>query len=379
MRTTLIGLFSCTVVMITGCSPAPTPVQAVRVSSGASPVIHSTHPTVPPLPVVKVKKPWQPRQFQNGIQLYWHTLGTDTQLRAAAAKTLNYIVGLGANSVGISFPLYLVGKTPFDGQYPVSVQAGVETPNAASLGIILAAAKERGLRVTLRPLIDETNVPTKAHPEYWRGSIQPVDVVAWFKSYDQLIVQYAAIAAKYAVQELVAGTELFSLQPQTAQWQSLIGQIKLAGYNGTVSYAVNWNDWTTVPFQTLGLDAYPAVPLGDNATIPQLASALSNWFDQQPLSVRSRLTVQEAGIPAQSGMYKHPWWWGITNAPLNLKIQVNWFSAVCLAAKASKIQGLYYWMLDSNVDPSLPNAAQQPTSSFVGRPSEQSIKSCFSS
>lgn len=374
----LAGALGCAAICLGACSALPaSPAGAQGASGPGSPGsaggAAGTGPGAAkaPLPVPHVASRWRPGQFQGGIQLYWHTSGTASQMEQDAARCLNYIVSLGANSVGITFPIYT------DGTEPTHVYAGASTPSTASLSVVLAAARARGLRVTLRPEIDEANIAAAGNGA-WRGTIKPPDTAAWFASYDQFLVGYARLAHRYAVNELVAGTELFSLQAYTSQWERLQSQIRAAGYAGVISYAINWNNWSYVPFSSLGLDAYPSVNLGDNATVAQLTAQLERWLDQRPFSVRTRLTIQEAGIAALSGAYAHPWYWGTAGGTVNPGVQAHWFSAVCDAAKAAHVQGLYYWMLDSYTNPAQPDP-DEALSSWLGRPGEQSIKSCFQS
>src|SRR5260370_20036346 len=130
-----------------------------------------------------------------------------------------------------------------------------------SLSIVLAAAKARGLRVMLRPEIDEMNIAATGNGA-WRGTIQPSNTATWFASYDQLLAGYARLAQKYAVNELVAGTELFLLQTYTPRWGQLKSVNQAACYEGIISYAPNWNNPSYVPFSSLWLDAYPSINLG---------------------------------------------------------------------------------------------------------------------
>jgi hypothetical protein len=362
----LVGAMGCAAICLGACSALPAETSAPPTETQGS---SSTVAKPPPVP--RVVSLWHPGQFQTGIQLYWHTSGTTSQMEQGAARSLNYIVSLGANSVGITFPIYT------DGVEPTHVYPGDGTPSMESLAIVLAAAKARGLRVMLRPEIDESNIAAAGNGA-WRGSIRPSSTAAWFASYDRLLAGYARLARKYAVNELVAGTELFSLQTYTSRWEQLKSKIRAAGYEGIISYAINWNNWSYVPFRSLGLDAYPSINLGDNATVAQLSAMLEQWLDEEPHSVRTRLTIQEAGIPALSGMYVHPWLWGAVGDTVNLGVQANWFSAVCQAAKAADVQGLYYWMLDSYANPAQPGP-DETMSSWLGRPAEQSIRSCFES
>jgi hypothetical protein len=91
--------------------------------------------------------------------------------------------------------------------------------------------------------------------------------------------------------------------------------------------------------------------------------------------VRKHLRIQEAGIPALSGIYVHPWLWGTVGGTVNLSVQANWFSAIYQAAKAAHVQRLY-WMLDSYANPAQAGP-DETTGSWLGRPAAQSIRSCF--
>ncbi|MGP4087655.1 hypothetical protein [Streptomyces sp. KR55] len=63
---------------------------------------------------LQVAKPWKPGMPQWGVQLYWEE---EEQKRSAtfienqARKHATYLIGLGANSVSISFPFYTDGPT----------------------------------------------------------------------------------------------------------------------------------------------------------------------------------------------------------------------------------------------------------------------------
>jgi hypothetical protein len=72
-----------------------------------------------------------------------------------------------------------------------------------------------------------------------------------------------------------------------------------------------------------------------------------------------------------------PYHWGTEGGPIIEEIQSKWFTAACRAADESEVQGLYFWMLDSNIDPLDANPADQPPKSFIGRLAETSIRDCF--
>jgi hypothetical protein len=332
-------------------------------------VVPSTAPqlsTTPVVPVVPRSRSVSALSMQWGIQVYLHDVpapGAEDNVDAI----LDYVVGLGANSLAVTFPLYT------DGPNPSRVYRDVETPSPTRVADVVARAHDRGLRVTVRPIIDEENIA--ATPGEWRGSIEPVDVGAWFDSYRDALRPYYASGAD----EFVIAAELNSLQHEAEQW-SLVEREARSAFPGVISYTFNWDgfDAAHLPMLTsYGIDLYPVSDLGDDATVEQLFAVMLYTLAQQPEPVRRSLVIHEVGIPALSGVYQLPYHWGTEGDPINEEVQAKWFTAACRAANESGVQGLYFWMLDSNVDPLRANPADLPPQSFVGRLAEASIRDCF--
>jgi hypothetical protein len=302
--------------------------------------------------------------MQWGIQVYLHTVpGAEDNIDAI----LDYVVGLGANSVAVTFPLYT------DGPYPTRVYADVETPSPRRVADVVARAHDRGLRVTVRPLIDEANIAIA--PGQWRGSIEPIDVGAWFDSYGSEIRPYFRAGAD----EFVLAAELNSLQDETERW-SVLEQDARSLFSGVISYTFNWDgfDEEHLPMlSSYGVDLYPQSDLGDDATVEELTAVMLFALGQLPDPVRRSLVIHEVGIPALSGVYRLPYHWGTEGGPILEDVQEKWFTAACRAAEEAEVQGLYFWMLDSNIDPLRANPVDQPPKSFVGRLAEASIRDCF--
>ncbi|CAN5398041.1 hypothetical protein BH09PAT4_BH09PAT4_00360 [soil metagenome] len=332
----------------------------------------ASQPEVPEEQIVKVEKPWQAGEFQEGIQLYWHTRGREEDIKVAAERNLDYIVSLGANSVGITFPIFVDGKTPTKA-YGDSEQ----TPTPKELDTVISLAKQRDLRVTIRPIIDEQSI-TAEDPSAWRGLMQPENTEAWFDSYTKLLTSYVPAMKKHGVEEIVVGSELTALQGDTEQWQSLQTSLQRAGYQGKVSYGLNWNNWQAMPsFKQLGLDAYPSIQLPDSASVPQLTGALSGWLEQISPADRKRLTIQEVGIAAVDGAYERPWDWGEDKDNYNFTVQARWFRAFNTAARRAGVEGIYYWFIDSNGDPATTDPQEDGAMNIVDRPAAEAIKQAF--
>ncbi|MEY9933151.1 hypothetical protein ABH926_007804 [Catenulispora sp. GP43] len=338
-------------------------VAGIGPEEGAGVVVSPAAPSLVPTPVQQI-----PADL--GVNLYWHTIGTPAVVDATAGRLLNYVVGLGANSVAIAFPIFT------DGVHPTRVYGKPDiTPSPEALGRVIAAAKARGLRVMVRPLLDEANLLPSGG---WRGSIAPPNVDAWFASYRSFLDPYFAVAKTQHAEEFVVATELDSFIGDSAQWRQVVADGQ-ARFGGLITYASTWNTWDHAhvpsPVPDVGVDAYPPVHLGDSATVDQLSAAWTSWLKSRPASVLSQTAIQELGIPAQSGVYANPGSWGSANAAIEPQIQVNWFAAACQSARALHMRGLYFWMLDSNADPS--NASNYPSGSFIGR-GDSAIKTCFS-
>ncbi|WP_143336756.1 glycoside hydrolase family 113 [Corynebacterium pacaense] len=320
---------------------------------------------------------WSQGQFQQGVQLYWHHNPEHfnaAETRVIADRQLDYIESLGANSLGVTVPIFV------DGAYPSTVYAdSAETPSVEELGVLLEAASERGFRVMLRPVIDEANIGAES-PGAWRGTIQPQDVDAWFRSYQALLLDYVPLLEQYGVDEYVIGVELNSLEGYSDNWSALRAAITDAGYHGILSYSRNWDSGTSdVPFDQLGLDFYPDTDLADDSTSAQVTDKLLALLTEQPEALRKRTTVQEVGIAALDGAYARPSYWGDVPEPerFNSQVQANWFLGVCSAARQAEMEGVYYWMLDKYEDTPNPDPDTQLPKSFVARPGEDAIRTCF--
>jgi hypothetical protein len=308
---------------------------------------------------------------QLGVQIYWHGVNDDYSVRTNAARLLDYVTGLGANSVGITFPIYTDGATPTR----VYTKAGV-TPTPSSLGVLIGLAKARGLHVMVRPLIDESNI--KNGHGAWRGSIRPEDLDRWFASYRTALTPYLTAAQSAGAEVFVIGSELDSLVGKAAQWRALESAAG-AVFRGRLAYADNWGQWATgrpgVPGADPGMDAYPQLHLADSATVPQIAAAWSAWLRKRPAGL-SGTVVQEIGIAATRGAYKVPAAWATDSKPVTASIQTHWFAGACQAIKSAGMSGLYFWNLDAWAEPA--KAATYNSGSFIGR-GDSAIKTCFAS
>ena len=357
---------------VVGCSPLATP--AIE---SAPPAVQSERPQSPsptvttPPPTVPAAERWRTGDQQHGIQVYAHNANgrpADVNIEGI----LDYIVERGSNSVAYSFPIYT------NGQRPTRVYTGPETPTPAVMANLVSAAHERGLRVMLRPLLDEENLRDDA--DGWRGTIRPPKRGAWFRSYEKTLRPYLEAAATSGAEEFVLATELTSLQRDHRRWKAL-ATAAAEIFPATLSYTFNFDaqDARLVPPKgSAGLDLYFAVDLGPKASVQQLTDALVEQIEAKPKKLRSIMVAQEVGIAAEDGAYRHPWNWGSPDtSALNPTIQVNWFTAACRAVEETGLRGIYFWMVDSSTDPAEIDPRTEGSAGFVGRPAEKAIERCF--
>lgn len=372
----ILGLVTSLAVVLAGCSPFTSPRiertdPGTSVSPGGQPASPGT-PTRPAAPLkVATSKQWRTGVMQYGLQVYAHT-AQGKPADANIGSILDYVVRRGANSIAFSFPLYT------DGMRPTKVYSGAETPTPKMVAHMVAEAHARGLRVMVRPIIDEANLRTTKNG--WRGAIRPKSLDGWFASYEKALRPYLRAARTSGADEFVLATELTSLQPQHARWKT-VAAWAAKSFPSTLSYTFNWdaNDGMLVAKHgAVGIDMYFAVDLGPDATVDELSSALTQQLRAKPKALRTAMVAQEVGIAGEDGAYRQPWNWGIASSSQpNPAIQANWFSAACRAVRQSDLKGIYFWMLDSSTDPTQINPTTEGPAGFVGRPGEKSIERCF--
>jgi hypothetical protein len=357
--------------------PKPTP-SAQSGAGAASGQGGEAAPSPSASAVPQVTDVWQQGMPQLGVDVYWQANPSDNDsvIAAKARRIVNYAISLGANSISLSFPFYTYGLTS-----NVVYASPQTTPSPEHIAIFLSAAAASHIRVTLRPVLNE-DILVQQDPNAWRGSIDPAAVSAWFSSYQQLLIPYAQVAASGGAATFVVGTELESLQGDP-QWAALISAVQ-AVYPGQVIYDQNYLDFTDhitdQPLAAANIDAYPRFSLPDSAPVSELASDWENFLSHGPHSVvLSQMVLSEVGIDAVSGSYDDPGTWvGMSGAPIEQSIQVNWFQAVCQAVQADHLAGVYWWDVNFDADPANPAQADSGDPiTFIGRAGQSEIKACF--
>lgn len=372
MRAAVAAAVPCFLAACAGLSAAPAVPAGDNWTTAASGGVNSgLSPTPAAEPVEKVPASQQSLAASLGIQVFWGP-ETSASIASDANRIFNYVVSLGANSVGINFFFFT------NGVYPTTVysQPG-RTPSPAMIGQIVSIAHAHDLRVLIRPLLNEDNLIDSNGD--WRGSIRPQSPIEWFTSYFSFLRPYFVAAQQNGASSFDVGSELDSLAPDVVRWTWFEAQAsKLFG--GQLEYAVNYGRWQQVPayepVPDAAVDAYPQLGVGNYVPVPQLTDAWVHWLQIQSESVLRKTVLQEVGIAAVAGAYTMPAKSYPPGTPLDLRIQVKWFEAACAAAKQVGAAGIYFYDVNGTDQPAA--AAGYPPGSFIGR-SDSAIKSCFAS
>jgi hypothetical protein len=308
-------------------------------------------PSVPASPPVVLPAAAAPGGFQRGIDIDWYAY-PGQPVAADAGYTMAWIVrDLHANAVSISFPFFM------DGTAPGSVHATSATPAPAELAAVVQAAEADGLRVELRPLLDERSLGRDR--VHW----VPSSTSAFLDAYLRFLKPYAAMAQQQHVPEFIVGTELASF-PRAPGWETLDRSIA-AVYHGQLACADNWGSVRPgscgVQLQTV--DAYHPLHGG-------LLSAWERWDAAQPRGI----VITETGIAAAARAPGRPYvtrW----DQPLDPGLQARWFTAACQAAVRTHLGGIYFWSVGLSASP--PPGPTKADQTAIGGPAGRAIAACF--
>jgi hypothetical protein len=357
--------------VLVGGATSSTVGQPQAIATGEAGNVPSAGPTLTPIVVVT-----HPRQssasFQAGATVVIY--GNDPYFQAKSASILDHLATVGVNSVAVMIPI-------FQNSWRAStVYADSQlTPTPQNLAIFFQEANLRGFSVLVRPILDESKLGfVSPGIPHWRGDIVPVNLNAWFSSYDNLLVQYAQAAQTGGADIFDVGTEMNSLQEDRTAWLQTIGLVRQV-FSGEITYSANYN-YLIVPFAQaldfVSVDAfYPlAVPAG--ASTQTLINAWRSWVPDLTEFRRSTgkpVVITEAGVTSEIGSYQSPAVWH-HYVGLSLQDQAAYYDATCAAVKPV-VQGIYWWEYDFT-----PPTSPHTNTGFdpQGKPAEAALTRCFS-
>src|SRR2546421_4671201 len=307
LRTTLLMLLAATPILVGGWAVAGHlgPGRSLATTAATDDVALAGFTGRPgPASATVLNRRTSPTAFQAGMNVLVY--GNDPEFLRKTKSTLDRLAALGVNTVSFAFPLFQTNWRSAD------VHADrVHTPSDENIGLFVQEAQRRGFTVMPRPLLDEESL----HPDFqWRGSIQPTDPNAWFSSYTATIGHYASLAQANHVEMFDIGTELGSLQPDTAHWRGVIAAVRQL-YSGELTYSANW----TAPspafgsaLDFLGVDAFFPLDAPSGASQAQLLRAWQaklSLIEQAAKAAGKPVVVTEIGTTSENDSFQHPWIW----------------------------------------------------------------------
>lgn len=309
------------------------------------------------------------------------------------AKTqVDAFKALGANAIGIGFPLYTANLKSNDvftklQCNPDGPKSPYQTPPPAVVAGVVEIAHAAGLQVLLRPMLDQENLYAQ-NPKWWRGELDPTDPTLWIQNYLSTLRPYLVMAQQTHVEHFAIETELASLLAKSF-WNPAIAFTR-AIYKGDLVFNYPWvytGKYVARADTTTSLDTYPTTKAGPNSSVKQLLAQwnlllLTNKKYEVPNPLLSEATIDEIGISAQWGAYHFPAQGvlPLRTHPFNQWIQMKWFAAACSFAKQHEMQGIYYWgAWLTTSGGQLPTTPDTASPLYIQPGGAMAIKRCFSS
>lgn len=221
------------------------------------------------------------------------------------------------------------------------------TPSDETVRCTLQQATERGLRVSLLPIVRLV----KRTPTEWRGRIIPrAGVDAWFESYERYLLRMATLAKEADVERFGVGSELLSLERHEAHWRALIAKVREVTPS-KLFYSANWDHFEPVRFwdalDEVGVTAYFELARDDSP--PSERQLAEMWrgpvrgLAALKARVKKPLIITEVGYPSIVSAARYPWD-ETRKAPVDLALQATLYDAFCDAfADEGFLDGLYFW------------------------------------
>ena len=284
--------------------------------------------------------------FQAGINVYaLDNCSSAASWQTNATNEMKGVKSLGANSVAITIPFFTPSPTSSSVfgmtvcNQPDGTLVRLQTPSPARLAVVVHAAEAQGLKVLVRPELQEANLFVG-----WRGTIAPTSTSAWFTSYNQLIRPYLEMAQANKVTRFSVAVELASLT-NNSSWAPTIAAARSI-FKGQIVFDSNWLSNAGKAFSGVetGEDAYP--DFVNTTASASVATLLGKWnytlkFIPFP-SAAPNVSLDEVGISALSGAYRDSCCYSAPSSDFNQSIQATWFTTACKFAKTHKVGGIYF-------------------------------------
>jgi len=300
---------------------------------------------------------------------------------APAVESLQRLQATGANAVAL-IPTWYQSSPDATTIAPDPDQS----PTDESITAIVGTAKAAGLKVFLRPVVDEQGGTS-------RLDFKPSSPAAWFKSYRTFINHYAELAQRLGVELFSVGHEYHQLDgPRyAASWRRVIAGVRRR-YLGSLTYGANNADaWTHNQFwddlDVIGIDAYFQLSNGATPGVDEIVDRWHAFTDTwgtshhyldslAALSARydKPIVFTEIGYPSTANALVAPWVKG--GGPYDGGAQQRAFAAAFRALAGEPwFDGMYIW--EWSADPAAGGAGDGGHTP-QGKPAEATIRRVYS-
>jgi len=252
--------------------------------------------------------------------------------------------------------------------------------------------RKEGIEATSK-LFKNKKIKVMLKPQIWipkggfTGHIKMKSEKEWIafeNNYQKFILFYAKLAQSTNCELFCIGTEMNSFViARSKYWKDLILKIRKV-YTGKITYAENWDTYTTVPFLSsldyIGIDAY--FPL-DTSKTPSIKAIETAWqplkkeMQQLSLKYNKKILFTEYGYQSKDYTTLEPWDHS-KNRIVNLKGQENALIAIFNQFWATDwFAGGFLWKWYDNHHDAGGNTDSDYT--VQNKPSEDSIRKHYSS
>lgn len=222
---------------------------------------------------------------------------------------------------------------------------------ATAIARAIGEARAAGLGATLFPIVRLSAPRTDGE---WRGTLQPRDRAAWWRSYGAHLVALARLAAREGASGLSIGSELSTLDGDgdRAAWAALVAEVRRA-FHGTLSYSANWDRYREVAIYDLvdrvGICGYFALVPPGGATAED--DLVRGWRDRRvelarfARARRRPIVFTEVGYRSMRGAAAAPWD-EAARRDVDLDEQRRCYAAfrrVWRTAPPELLGGVYFW------------------------------------
>lgn len=215
------------------------------------------------------------------------------------------VAGLGANAVLLCAAGFMENAE----SQQIYLEAR-KLPSRSEFKQIVRAARQRGLKVILMPII----LLSRPRGSEWRGVIKPPDWDDWWRQYREFIIYFCEIAREGQADALMVGSELVSAEKFTSRWNEIIDTAREHFYGGQLGYSANWDHYKPIKFwhklDFVGMTSYYTLADHENPSVDEIVA----WW--QPIhkdvtawqrKIGKPIVFTEVGWCSQEGAAMAPW------------------------------------------------------------------------